>query len=649
MPKPKSIISKTLKADPIIVEKPKLEPTETGGGNPFRRERANTLSKPKFDINSFTAFIMTGEMPQDAESTKETQFLPPKSNKPGKRVTFDTGPPQVAEAAARSMEELLRQSNSMPQLVPANRQLPMQSFQQPGQANYNVGSVFNSSALSNPPMQPLVSQDTGTDPVDDADIETDTFKNVNIDSVLHNGVSNVPPPIPRHRASSLLSAYDDSPSPSPPVNMNNQFAQAPAPPLPPKVRVEAVNGSVGPYSSGTFANGSPNGSVPHSPLPQHPTGPTLAALVPTPTGPVIGRSNSSTNIFGSMNNQMSNNIQQNSIHNNSSNTSQNHGNTNHNNLNGAAAFGTNQGQPPTSFGLSPQPTGLMNHSPYGLSPQPTGPINNGGVSGTEPPPVPPARNAFGQFLQPNNTGRGAGNSPSPSLSQFESIFQKPTAGVHQAGVHQAQQMQQGHSMSPMNGSNTQLPNTTFDHRGGLPTLAFGHTQESQQHLFPVATGGGMPMTNNNPSFQNIPPPPPRRAVSGGSGPAGPLQSNPTGINNMTGQQFLSPNATGMRTASAGSVTSNSSMTSNGPVMNNGMLAPPPPPSRRRLLSLSTGGQNPMPFQQMHSSSASNLPTNVGPPGGFQQQFPGHQPLYSTPAASNSVPNLSNSMQNLGLR
>ena len=352
VPRLLSIISKTLKQDPILIEKPKAQ-AEASDSNPFRRERSNTAGnsqKPKMDITSFTAFLMTGSVPQDASDNDEPQYLPPKSHN-SKRVTFDTNPPQVAEAAARSMEELLRQQRSMPQLVPANRQIPVAPSYPT--SNYNVGGVFN--------VKPLVPQDTGTDPVDDVNIETDTFKNVNIDSVLHNGVSNLPPPIPQHRASVFA---EDNHTPSPPPQsypsyqqQQHQFGSGSVeqshqpPPLPPKVREPEQFKPLAPSHTGPVS---------------------LPALVPTPTGPIMGN---------------------NGNHNNSSN--------NNGNNNGMNVFPPLNGSGNNSAFLKPP----VQQQGFSLSPQSTG----------HPPPVPPTRPSYGDSFQ-------NGNISSPSLAQFESIF-----------------------------------------------------------------------------------------------------------------------------------------------------------------------------------------------------------------------------------
>lgn len=329
VPRLRSIISKTLKQDPILIEKPKQQ-SEPSDSNPFRRERSNTAGnsqKPKMDITSFTAFLMTGSVPQDAPEDGQPQYLPPKSHN-SKRVTFDPNPPQVAEAAARSMEELLRQQRSMPKLVPANRQMPMAPSYPQG--NYNVGGVFN--------LQPLVPQDTGTDPVDDVNIETDTFKNVNIDSVLHNGVSNLPPPIPQHRGSVFAEdSHKSSPPPSnypiyqQPSQQQQHFGNSSAephqpPPLPPKVREPEQFKPLAPSHTGPVS---------------------MPSLVPTPTGPVMSNGNSnSPNVFAPL-------------------TSGNNNN---------------------AFLQSP-----AQQKPFTLSPQPTG-----------HPPVPPARPTYADSFQNGN-------------------------------------------------------------------------------------------------------------------------------------------------------------------------------------------------------------------------------------------------------
>lgn len=541
------------------------------------------------------------------------------------------------------MDELLRQSKNIPQLVPANRQLPMMNNIQQGQGNYNVGNIFNSSAPANPIPQPLTKQDTGIDPVDDAEIETDTFKNVNIDSVLHNGVSNLPPPVPRHRASSIATAYNDSPSPSPPITLNNQFSQSapPPPPLPPKVRVESMgtNGSQHPFS-----NSSSTGPAPHSPLPQNHTGPGLAALVPTPTGPIAGKSNTGSNgnsIFGPFNQNGGNQQSTPGLHPNSIFDASQQSNS-------STGIGGHLSQTNSpSFGLSPQPTGPMNSSSFSTGPQPLRPFPTGGPTTNEqqPPPPPASRLPFNNYLQPAATG--STKPSSPSLAQFESIFQQNTANT-QSGT-QAQDngpTQVQFNSYTQNAFGQHVQQHVPQQQQQQQPLQQQHTQFQHAPLFPTTTGGSLPPQNAQP-LNNYPQPPPRRSVSGGNAQTTPLQSNMTGMN-MGGQnQFLMPNATGF----GGSLHNGPPPASNGPVMSNGILAPPPPPSRRRQMSASIGSPNSnSQFQPIHSSSASNLHApQTQQTGMLQQQFTGHQPMYSTPTGSNSVPNLTNGMQNLGFR
>lgn len=92
------------------------------------------------------------------------------SKKRKKRVTFDSRPPQVNEAAQRSMEELLRQLSVRPD-VPIMISHPM------AQISIQVTDDKDE------PDQPIVDNH---------------FAHVNIDTVLHNGQSILPkPPAPR--------------------------------------------------------------------------------------------------------------------------------------------------------------------------------------------------------------------------------------------------------------------------------------------------------------------------------------------------------------------------------------------------------------------------------------------------------------------
>lgn len=111
------------------------------------------------DMDSFMSLMMTG-----------------KSNGVGKRkkrVTFDSKPPQVTEAAHRSMGELMRQSDLQEQI----NMLPL-------------------APAPPPPSEPERPQQN--EPEADLPIANNQFTKVNIDTVLHNGQSILPePPAPR--------------------------------------------------------------------------------------------------------------------------------------------------------------------------------------------------------------------------------------------------------------------------------------------------------------------------------------------------------------------------------------------------------------------------------------------------------------------
>ena len=140
VPKPKSILAK------------RKASASGQQGNPFQQGGG--------DMDSFMTLMTGGGGMQDTGG---------KSRK--KRVTFDSGPPQVAEAAQRSMSELLRQRqlfNPIPPQAPPKEELEEQQEE----------------PQSEPEPEPAVNSQ---------------FENINIDSVLHNGVSSVPPTPPPPR------------------------------------------------------------------------------------------------------------------------------------------------------------------------------------------------------------------------------------------------------------------------------------------------------------------------------------------------------------------------------------------------------------------------------------------------------------------
>jgi hypothetical protein len=235
VPKPRSILSRKRKND-------YQSPNPTGSsfnGNPFRR-----VPEPKprklIDIDSFTTLLKTGTIPEDDDDQ------PPPTSRRKKRVTFNSGPPEIAEAAARSMEELLRQRGE--------QQLQQQQEQQQIRP---PPSTYYPDAAQPPPASVEEEEDVEID---------NTFKNVNIDSVLYHGASNLTPPQAFHFT-------DYSPSPSPPI-------PPPPPPRrvsanePPLVRdrpnYNALSGYGATFSTGSASSLSSVGSPLSSPLPGSP-------------------------------------------------------------------------------------------------------------------------------------------------------------------------------------------------------------------------------------------------------------------------------------------------------------------------------------------------------------------------------------------
>lgn len=226
VPQPKSILSRKRKNESTSA--PGSARSSPAPGNPFRKNNSNNnnvrptnnAEKPKLDIDSFKTFILTGSMPEkDRDSEDET------GSRPKKRVSFNPDPPQVAEAAARSMEELMRQrqlhSGQQGYLAP-----PLPQFQQQVDPMEHYDNDYNGSNQEE-------------EEEEDVEIDTSAFQNVNIDSVLHHGVSNVPPP-----EASFRFHPSNSPSPQPEAQQTQGFVQPthnadnkpPPPPPPPPSR-----------------------------------------------------------------------------------------------------------------------------------------------------------------------------------------------------------------------------------------------------------------------------------------------------------------------------------------------------------------------------------------------------------------------------
>ena len=233
VPQPKSILSRKRKSG--SVSPPANDPSLSimnSIGNPFRRNNPESSSssnnndngKPKLDINSFTTFMLTGNMPERQSESIRSSAISKKKKK--KMVTFDSEPPQVAEAAARSLDELMRQrgaSTAQQYLAPP---VPQYNY-------YSQASTSNSSDYQENHDYEM-NDSNANDAEEDVAIEN-TFKNVSIDSVLHHGVSNVPAPDTTFRFH-----HSNSPSPSPSPQIQIQVNEAgttissPPPPPPPR-------------------------------------------------------------------------------------------------------------------------------------------------------------------------------------------------------------------------------------------------------------------------------------------------------------------------------------------------------------------------------------------------------------------------------
>lgn len=148
VPKPRSILSKRKASEGVD----RSDSPDSVTSNPFRKTSGGAK-----DIDTFMS-LMTGKPATTGSSNGHRK----------KRVTFDSGPPQVAEAAQRSMEELLRQRGV---------ELPV--------------------APSAPP--PPILEKPQEDEPDVAINPNSHFAQVNIDSVLVHGTSVVPPAPPPRR------------------------------------------------------------------------------------------------------------------------------------------------------------------------------------------------------------------------------------------------------------------------------------------------------------------------------------------------------------------------------------------------------------------------------------------------------------------
>lgn len=274
VPRPRSILSRKRKMVAGASNPPSPSPIlQQSVGNPFRRQQLEPSPSPspkKMDIDMFKTFILTGNRPA---SDDEMAKSPPKRKK---RVTFDNRPPEVAEAAARSMDELLRQCGTAKAYVAP--ELPTffdySSFREDPTVNSNNMASTGINGNNHPHIV------VGNEEEDeDVEIDNNAFKNVSIDSVLHHGVSI--------RETDFNHFGNDSPSPgispSPSPDLRPQQVQQrtggfpsrppppPPPPPPPRSRLGSAEGRASPDSSLTSSNlGVTMASVPSIPSPLNP-------------------------------------------------------------------------------------------------------------------------------------------------------------------------------------------------------------------------------------------------------------------------------------------------------------------------------------------------------------------------------------------
>lgn len=248
VPRPRSILSRKRKND--LTESDSQTATQ-GIGNPFRKTSGSSNKTPaKMDIDSFATFLLTGNRPtsNDEESSDTSAGSGQAKSKKKKRVTFDAEP-QVSEAAARSMEELMRQADIQQQLHAA------QVARQPP-----------------PPPPPPPQQYHGNgrdeeDEEDDVNFTNNAFANVKVDSVLLHGVSVAAPEPQQNNGfgttqslvqfASNFSQPSASPSPpvnEPPVNGTLEFAKMFAPP-PEQQSTTASTSSLHPNSANSYHRG----------------------------------------------------------------------------------------------------------------------------------------------------------------------------------------------------------------------------------------------------------------------------------------------------------------------------------------------------------------------------------------------------------
>lgn len=262
------------------------------------------------DMDSFMSLMMTG-----------------KSNGVGKRkkrVSFDSKPPQVTEAAHRSMGELMRQNDLQEQL----HMLPL-------------------APAPPPPSEPERPQHS--EPEADLPIANNQFTKVNIDSVLHNGQSILPePPAPRKAKAGdsyiqqLTQQHSGQPlapqTPTTPSSFQNQHSQKPTP-VPPRPR-GSFNTAL--QSQGTGGSLQPQG--------------TGGSLQPQGTGGGIQPQGTGGGLYPQGTGGFQSTIQP----------------------QGSGGFQPSGGINPQSTGGF-QPTGIRSQSTGGFQPQSTGGFQNSGI------------------------------------------------------------------------------------------------------------------------------------------------------------------------------------------------------------------------------------------------------------------------------
>uniref|UniRef100_A0A060SYD1 ARAD1A11528p n=1 Tax=Blastobotrys adeninivorans TaxID=409370 RepID=A0A060SYD1_BLAAD len=535
VPQPRSILSRKRKNKTSDGTPPPSSSSDALAGNPFRKTASpseDPSSKRKLDFNSFTTFMLTGNRPDPSSSSREGS--PSAESRPKKRVTFNPEPPQVAEAAARSMEELMRQ-----------RQIQAAQAPQP---------QFLAPPVPAPVYQPMQYNGTANgsngEEEEEEDVEIDsTFQNVNIDSVLHHGTSNLAPP---HQ--------EDSNTPSPSPSPQPEFLQGP-----PQQGIQGYQGRpLQPNNTGSYQALQPNTTGSQYQLQPNTTGNqyTGTRLQPNNTGNQLQPNNTGSQYPALQPNTTGNQYQLQP--NTTGNQYQLPNNTNQ-----------YQGLRPNITGdVGSRPNTTGNQGPgaqylQGLQPNTTG--NHGPGA---------------QYLQSNSTGSYQGLQPTTTgglMGQIHPNNSAPSLRPNTTGMQTLQPSSTG-SMPPnvMNQSNPSLSHLTTS----FPNSSSSSMQEFSQRFLPPSNSAspqpmpqlgsqvGSPQPQQNQFGTNRPvpppPPPPRATAASNMGglpaiaPPPPVPrrtrvvSPPQGVQGMPGQ--------GMQ----------------------GVVPPPPPPPQRRRAASSSG-------------------------------------------------------------